>query len=160
MNNLDFFLTCLKSESFSTATLFKSLPSYRLNYKPHEVNRTAREIVEHILCHLVDLSIISTNSQCDELLNFDFTDSDSASEKFIELSAALSATLKNLTIEQWENENVELLINGKSFVTLPRAQMMWFFFFDIIHHRGQLSTYVRPMGGKVPAIYGFSADTI
>jgi uncharacterized damage-inducible protein DinB len=28
-----------------------------------------------------------------------------------------------------------------------------------IHHRGQLSTYLRPMGGKVPAIYGPSADT-
>ena len=27
-----------------------------------------------------------------------------------------------------------------------------------IHHRGQLSTYIRPMGGKVPAIYGGSAD--
>jgi uncharacterized damage-inducible protein DinB len=28
-----------------------------------------------------------------------------------------------------------------------------------VHHRGQLSTYLRPMGGKVPAIYGPSADT-
>jgi uncharacterized damage-inducible protein DinB len=38
--------------------------------------------------------------------------------------------------------------------------MMWFFFFDIIHHRGQLSSYIRPMGGKNPAVYGYSADTI
>jgi len=27
-----------------------------------------------------------------------------------------------------------------------------------IHHRGQLSAYLRPMGAKVPAIYGGSAD--
>ena len=27
-----------------------------------------------------------------------------------------------------------------------------------IHHRGQLSSYLRPMGAKVPAIYGMSAD--
>jgi uncharacterized damage-inducible protein DinB len=27
-----------------------------------------------------------------------------------------------------------------------------------IHHRGQLATYLRPMGGKVPCIYGGSAD--
>ena len=27
-----------------------------------------------------------------------------------------------------------------------------------IHHRGQLSTYLRPMGSKVPSIYGGSAD--
>jgi len=28
-----------------------------------------------------------------------------------------------------------------------------------VHHRGQLSTYLRPMGGSVPGIYGPSADT-
>jgi uncharacterized damage-inducible protein DinB len=28
-----------------------------------------------------------------------------------------------------------------------------------VHHRGQLSAYLRPMGGKVPGIYGPSADT-
>ena len=33
------------------------------------------------------------------------------------------------------------------------------FFFDAIHHRGQLSTYIRPMGGKVPSIYGESHDS-
>ena len=27
-----------------------------------------------------------------------------------------------------------------------------------VHHRGQLSGYLRPMGGKVPSIYGGSAD--
>jgi uncharacterized damage-inducible protein DinB len=35
---------------------------------------------------------------------------------------------------------------------------LWSFLFDAIHHRGQLSTYLRPMGSKVPAIYGPSAD--
>jgi uncharacterized damage-inducible protein DinB len=34
----------------------------------------------------------------------------------------------------------------------------WGFLFDIIHHRGQLSTYLRPMGSTVPQIYGPSAD--
>lgn len=34
----------------------------------------------------------------------------------------------------------------------------WEFLFDQIHHRGQISTYLRPMGAKVPAIIGPSAD--
>ena len=38
------------------------------------------------------------------------------------------------------------------------AKMAWGFLFDAVHHRGQLSTYLRPMGGKVPSIYGPSAD--
>ncbi len=32
-------------------------------------------------------------------------------------------------------------------------------FFDAIHHRGQLSAYLRPMGSTVPSIYGPSADS-
>lgn len=35
---------------------------------------------------------------------------------------------------------------------------LWMMFFDAIHHRGQLSTYIRPAGGKVPSIYGPSGD--
>jgi uncharacterized damage-inducible protein DinB len=35
---------------------------------------------------------------------------------------------------------------------------VWGFLMDAVHHRGQLSTYLRPMGSKVPSIYGPSAD--
>ena len=36
--------------------------------------------------------------------------------------------------------------------------VLWIALFDAVHHRGQLSTYIRPMGGTVPSIYGPSAD--
>jgi uncharacterized damage-inducible protein DinB len=36
--------------------------------------------------------------------------------------------------------------------------LLWIALFDFVHHRGQLSTYIRPMGGKVPSIYGPSGD--
>jgi uncharacterized damage-inducible protein DinB len=42
---------------------------------------------------------------------------------------------------------------------LPVYRLLDIGLFHSIHHRGQLSTYLRPMGGKVPAIYGDSADT-
>jgi uncharacterized damage-inducible protein DinB len=34
------------------------------------------------------------------------------------------------------------------------------FLFDLIHHRGQLSTYYRPMGAAQPAIYGPTAEMV
>jgi uncharacterized damage-inducible protein DinB len=40
----------------------------------------------------------------------------------------------------------------------PVSEFLWMIFFDAIHHRGQLTTYLRPMGSKVPAIYGPSGD--
>jgi uncharacterized damage-inducible protein DinB len=35
---------------------------------------------------------------------------------------------------------------------------LWLMLMDSIHHRGQLSVYIRPAGGKVPSIYGPSGD--
>lgn len=40
----------------------------------------------------------------------------------------------------------------------PSSAMAWSFLFDLVHHRGQISTYLRPMGSKVPQIYGPSGD--
>ena len=36
----------------------------------------------------------------------------------------------------------------------PASPMAWSFLFDIVHHRGQITTYLRPMGSTVPQIYG------
>jgi uncharacterized damage-inducible protein DinB len=40
----------------------------------------------------------------------------------------------------------------------PAAPLAWSFLFDIVHHRGQITTYLRPMGSTVPQVYGPSAD--
>jgi uncharacterized damage-inducible protein DinB len=40
----------------------------------------------------------------------------------------------------------------------PASPMAWSFLFDIVHHRGQITTYLRPMGSTVPQVYGPSAD--
>jgi uncharacterized damage-inducible protein DinB len=39
-----------------------------------------------------------------------------------------------------------------------RADMAWSFLLDIVHHRGQITTYLRPMGSTVPQVYGPTAD--
>jgi len=41
---------------------------------------------------------------------------------------------------------------------VPGKYFMWFLLCDHIHHRGQLSVYLRLAGAKVPSIYGPSAD--
>ena len=57
----------------------------------------------------------------------------------------------------WERQ-ARFLVNGKVAWEAPLGEMLWGFVFDAIHHRGQLSTYLRPMGATVPSIYGPSAD--
>ena len=40
----------------------------------------------------------------------------------------------------------------------PVSEVLWLMLMDSVHHRGQLSVYLRMVGGKVPSIYGPSAD--
>ncbi len=57
----------------------------------------------------------------------------------------------------WELPSV-MLMNGKKMWESTRGGMSWGLLLDAVHHRGQLSTYLRPMGSKVPSIYGPSGD--
>ena len=65
--------------------------------------------------------------------------------------------LKALTAATWERK-VPFMFQGQEVMSETGSGNAWGFFFDIIHHRGQLSTYLRPMGSTVPQIYGPSAD--
>jgi uncharacterized damage-inducible protein DinB len=71
--------------------------------------------------------------------------------------ADLSKRAAALDQAAWERK-VQFLVEGKLMQEPPLGQFLWYLFFDSIHHRGQLSTYIRPMGGKVPSIYGPSGD--
>jgi uncharacterized damage-inducible protein DinB len=160
MTNLQFFRACLANEFQATKDILASMPDDQLDYRPHPVNRSAREIAEHILAHVYDMDIIIRENACDERMAYPFISASAAASELEVLWKKLQENTDACTEEHFEKTPVELLVNGKSFVTLPCNQMSWFFFFDIIHHRGQLSSYIRPMGGKNPAVYGYSADTI
>jgi uncharacterized damage-inducible protein DinB len=51
------------------------------------------------------------------------------------------------------------VIDFRGLLQLPAVAFLDFSMRHIVHHRGQLSTYLRPMGAKVPAIYGESYDS-
>ena len=72
-------------------------------------------------------------------------------------SGELETRLASVSDEAWR-KTAKFLVDGKVAWETPLGEMLWGFLFDAIHHRGQLSTYIRPMGGKVPSIYGPSAD--
>jgi len=53
---------------------------------------------------------------------------------------------------------VKWFTGPKQTADFPALEFLWFILHDQIHHRGQFSIYLRMAGGKVPAIYGPSAD--
>ena len=53
---------------------------------------------------------------------------------------------------------VQFFTGPKQMGDYTLEDFLWFMLHDQIHHRGQLSVYVRMAGGKLPSIYGPSAD--
>jgi uncharacterized damage-inducible protein DinB len=69
----------------------------------------------------------------------------------------MTRKLEAVDASRWETP-IKFMFEGKEVMNAPVYDMAWGFMLDQIHHRGQLSTYLRPMGAKVPQIYGPSAD--
>ena len=72
-------------------------------------------------------------------------------------TADLGERIAQLDETAWQSK-ARFLVHGNLAWEAPLGELLWYMFFDSIHHRGQLSTYIRPMGGKVPSIYGPSGD--
>ena len=79
-------------------------------------------------------------------------------ERFEETSRRHIAQLQSFPAEQWTRVG-QLRVGGRVALEEPAGDIVWLFHFDEIHHRGQISTYLRPMGAKVPSIYGSSGDS-
>ena len=69
----------------------------------------------------------------------------------------LAMRLQTIDPARWEGR-VPFRYQGQEIMNETGYDSAWSFLLDIIHHRGQLSTYLRPMGSTVPQIYGPSAD--
>ncbi|MHB8338251.1 MAG: DinB family protein, partial [Ignavibacteriaceae bacterium] len=81
-----------------------------------------------------------------------------------ELIAAYESSYKVL-VERIKNTSEEDLNKTVKFPVAPKKMgdvrcidLAWMMLLDMIHHRGQFSIYLRMAGGKVPSIYGPSAD--
>jgi uncharacterized damage-inducible protein DinB len=55
-------------------------------------------------------------------------------------------------------ETVKFFTAPKVLGDVPKMQFLWMVLCDQIHHRGQFSVYLRMADGKVPSIYGPTAD--
>ena len=65
--------------------------------------------------------------------------------------------LQELPAASWDIP-VPFTFDGHTIMTETGIDSAWTFLLDLVHHRGQLSTYLRAMGSTVPQIYGPSAD--
>ena len=136
--------------------VLKALPKDQLSYKPNDRSPSAEQLVWRLTSNLQAClgAVIEKKFErkalppppLDEMLRL-----------FERWSNELIDRVSKVDESSW-NQSAEFYYGGKLASEQPVGNFLWFVLFDAIHHRGQLSAYLRPMGGKVPAIYGPSAD--
>jgi uncharacterized damage-inducible protein DinB len=157
MTNQEFLTSRRKAEYPAFIKVLKALPAERFDYRPHERSPSAAQIVwtlareAQACCEIVDNSRVNWTEEHPP------ADPASIISAFERQYQALSDRLERLNEGGWR-EPAQLLIEGQLYREAPVGDFLWYLFFDAIHHRGQLSAYIRPMGGQVPSIYGPSGD--
>jgi uncharacterized damage-inducible protein DinB len=158
MSHRDFFIERFRAERPAFVNVLRAMPTDRLDYKPHERNGSAADIAWFLvleLRRLVEL-LEKGETQWEQSPNPHTTEAIAAAYEAAadDMQRVLAATGD----AEWERDG-SMFYNGKLMLKRPAGETIWNFFFDAIHHRGQLTVYLRPMGGKVPSTYGPTADT-
>jgi uncharacterized damage-inducible protein DinB len=154
MEHKDLFLKFWEKEMPATHKVISRIPEGS-DYRPDPKARTAREIA-WLMVHELGVLVDSLDKGV-----FEWVEAPCPA-KMSEVVAkfdheTLTKRLKEVPASRWE-EKLPCIWEGKEVARENGYDMAWGFLFDHIHHRGQLTTYLRPMGAKVPAIYGASAD--
>ena len=161
MNNKEFFQQCWKAEVAPTLTALKALPSAdKLGYKPAEKNRTAKQLVDHFVSHVEDLVEAVETGVLNHRVMADYPSTENAIEVFEKETDKLMSLLDKVDETTWDKKMVPMLVMGNKFGETTLGATCWMFLFDLVHHRGQISTYYRPMGAAQPAIYGPTAEMV
>ncbi|PYU06125.1 MAG: hypothetical protein DMG33_08870 [Acidobacteria bacterium] len=152
----DTYLPALKNEQRITTKVIEAVPLDKGHYRPDPVSRTALELAWHIAA--------AENRFLETTINGEFNTSASARPESVRNSADVAAWYaerfeKNLDgLTKLRSEQLLKVVDFRGIFQRPAVTFLQLAMMHSIHHRGQLSTYLRPMGAKVPSIYGESYD--
>jgi uncharacterized damage-inducible protein DinB len=151
VNEQSLFTKFWTTESATTRNVLARIPEGS-DYRPDPKSRTAHEIAWQIVCEekMIIEALESGKAQwAPPPLP---TTMQAVLDAYEQQSAGMVVRWQQLPAERWDGT---LEFFGKQ---RPASPMAWGFLFDIVHHRGQITTYLRPMGSTVPQIYGPSGD--
>ncbi len=157
MNTREYYKECFKAEKPRFVRVLRAVPPDQAAYRPHPRSAPASGLVWLLASELHDACTIVDRRE----VNFVQTPEPAMLEESVAAyernAEELEKRLATLDDAAWGG-NARFLVDGKVAWETTLGDMLWGFLFDAIHHRGQLSSYLRPMGAKVPSIYGPSAD--
>lgn len=155
----EFLLGNLEAEIPATIAVFRAVPGDRLDYRPDPVSKSAIGLLRHItledewfLNGVADGAFTPVPDDTDkcELM----TPSDAVARYKERIPAAIAR------VRAMPGEALAKEVDLMGAFQMPAVQFLSMMLRHSAHHRGQLSAYLRAMGGRVPSIYGPSADTM
>jgi len=159
MSEKQAFLDAWERESATTMKLLRAYPSEKDGLKPHDSCRSAKDLAWTFVFE----GVAGAQAAQGEM-KYPPPNMPAMPAHWRGVVGEVEKALKSFgdkvrkTDESQLNTTVKFMTGPKQQSDLRRLDVLWFMLNDQIHHRGQLSVYLRMAGGKVPAIYGPSKD--
>jgi len=152
----------LRHEAVSTRKMLERIPADKLAWKPHEKSMT----LERIAGHIVEMVGWTKETMMQDELDFSTYDYApkvyaNSAELVADFDVNVAQAIEILvdTSNETMSKNWRMRNGEEIYFEMPKAAVMRSFVMShIIHHRGQLSVYLRLLDIPVPPIYGPSAD--
>lgn len=157
----DALLPELDHEAATTRRLLERVPEDKLDWRPHPRSMTAGELATHVA------TLPQWGSMTMESTEYDVARGERAALKTTrhELLAAFDESVAKTRKAIDAAQDAEFMVpwslkhEEKTVFTMPRVTVLRSFVMNhLVHHRGQLSVYLRLLDVPVPSIYGPSAD--
>jgi uncharacterized damage-inducible protein DinB len=150
------FLAAVQSEHAITKRVLAAVPPEKCRYRPHPNSRSALELAWHIASvdvWFLDGFLREKFEMEDDNIPADFKDSSDVVGWYADSFEPRFEKVARVKPEFWATT-----MSFFDVYNFPAVNYLLFMLSHTIHHRGQLTAYLRPMGAKVPNIYGGSFD--
>jgi len=153
----DVYMGNLKTESRTTKKILEAVPPNKTDYKPDPASRSAIELTRHIAA--------ADNRFVETVINGVFDTNPAMIPETVKAPAEIASWYEERYAKNFEalgrvsGEQLVKIVDFRGMFQWPAVKFAIFGLHHTIHHRGQLASYLRCMGAKVPAIYGESYDS-
>lgn len=150
------YLGALKNESRITKKILEAVPADKGDHRPDSISKTAIELVRHIAA--------SDNRFLEAVINGVFDTSPNMIPENVRTPQEVAAWYEQRFARNFDaltkatGDHLTKMVDFRGMFQRPAVSFVLLGMVHTIHHRGQLSSYLRCMGAKVPSIYGESYD--
>ncbi len=150
------YLGTLKNESRITKKVLETVPADKCDYRPDTASRTAIELARHIAA--------ADNRFLETVINGLFDANPAMIPENVKTPAQIAVWYEERFAKNFDaltklnGEQLTKMVDFRGMFQRPAVSFVMLGLHHTIHHRGQLSSYLRCMGAKVPSIYGESYD--